>query len=471
MQFELVFIPSPGIGHIRSTTATAKLLINRDDRLSVTLIVIPPRFSGDVSPPTVKSNSRLRYIFLPNQSSQDPNQTYISYIESQKPLVKTAVAEIWTRRRRLAGIVVDMFCTPMIDIAEDFGLPAYVYFTSNATYLGLYLHVQYLQDEENFNVTELINSDAELDVPTLTRRFPAKCLPTVMLEWFHIILGQTRRFKEFKGILVNSFVELEPQAMKFLSGGDHPLQTVYPVGPILDLKINDQNSVDDKQSEVLLWLDEQPRKSVVFLCFGSMGGFREEQAKEIAIALERSGQRFLWSLRRANPKGTIGPPGEFPNLEEILPEGFLERTAEIGKVIGWAPQTAVLANPAIGGFVSHCGWNSTLESLWFGVPIATWPLYAEQQVNAFELVEELGLAVEVRNSFRNDFMALADDQNELMKAEEIERAILCLMEKDSNVRDRVKEIREKSHVALMNGSGSSHEVLLKFIQDVTKNIS
>jgi len=198
-----------------------------------------------------------------------------------------------------------------------------------------------------------------------------------------------------------------------------------------------------------------------------MGGFREGQAKEIAIALERSGHRFVWSLRRAQPKGSIGPPEEFTNLEEILPEGFLERTAEIGKIVGWAPQSAILANPAIGGFVSHCGWNSTLESLWFGVPMATWPLYAEQQVNAFEMVEELGLAVEVRNSFRGDFMA-ADD--ELMTAEEIERGIRCLMEQDSDVRSRVKEMSEKSHVALMDG-GSSHVALLKFIQDVAKNIS
>ena len=65
-------------------------------------------------------------------------------------------------------------------------------------------------------------------------------------------------------------------------------------------------------------------------------------------------------------------------MEKVLPKGFLDRTVGIGKVIGWAPQVAILSHPAIGGFVSHCGWNSILESLWFGVSIAAWPLYVEQ---------------------------------------------------------------------------------------------
>nr|GMC97909.1 anthocyanidin 3-O-glucosyltransferase 2-like [Ipomoea batatas] len=106
---------------------------------------------------------------------------------------------------------------------------------------------------------------------------------------------------------------------------------------------------------------------VVFLCFGSVATFPESQLKEIAYALESSGQRFLWTLRKPPGPGSIIAT-EYSNLEEVLPEGFLERAKNIGKIIGWAPQTAVLAHPAVGGFVSHCGWNSALESIWFGVP-------------------------------------------------------------------------------------------------------
>ncbi|EOA30432.1 hypothetical protein CARUB_v10013556mg [Capsella rubella] len=486
MKLELIFIPSPGEGHIRPLVEVAKLLVDRDDHLSITILIIPQihGFSSGGSDSYISSLSslsedRLRYHILsvadkPNSDDSKPN--FLTYLDSFKPQVLATVKKIIDTAQieskpppRLAGFVVDMFCMAMIDVANEFGVPSYMFFTSNATFLGLQVHVQYLHDVKNYDVSDIKDSDtSELEIPTLTRPLPVKSFPSVMLskEWLPIMFTQTRRFRETKGILVNTFAELEPQAMKFFSGGDSPLPTVYTVGPILNLKINTPTSEDDKQSEVLRWLDEQPSKSVVFLCFGSMGGFREDQARAIAIALERSGHRFVWSLRRAMPKGTMGPPGDFTNLEEILPEGFLERTAEIGKIIGWAPQSAILANPAIGGFVSHCGWNSTLESLWFGVPIATWPLYAEQQVNAFQMVEELGLAVEIRNSYRGDFMEM---ESELMTAEEIEKGIKCLMEEDSDVRNKVKEMSEKSHIALMDG-GSSHVSLLKFIQDVTKNI-
>ncbi|XP_010420739.1 PREDICTED: UDP-glycosyltransferase 71B2-like [Camelina sativa] len=229
-------------------------------------------------------------------NSVDTKPDFESYLESYKPVVKATVAKVTDPSRpdsrRLAGFVVDMLYTTMIDVANEFGVPSYLFFPSNATFLGLQLHVQYLYDVKKYDVSELKDSKVtELEVPSLT--------------------------------------QLEPQAMKFFSSGDHSLPTVYTVGPVLNIKINSTKSGEDKQPDILKWLDEHPRKSVVFLCFGSMGGSREEQAKEIAIALERSGHRFVWSLRRAQPEGTMGPPGEFTNLDEVLPEGFVERTAEI----------------------------------------------------------------------------------------------------------------------------------------------
>uniref|UniRef100_A0A7N2MVN8 Uncharacterized protein n=1 Tax=Quercus lobata TaxID=97700 RepID=A0A7N2MVN8_QUELO len=147
-----------------------------------------------------------------------------------------------------------------------------------------------------------------------------------------------------------------------------------------------------------------------------MGSFEKDQVKEIAYALEHSGRRFLWSLHKPPPSGGIASPSDYMTLEEILPQGFIERTQVIGKVIGWASQVATLAHSAIGGFVSHCGWNSMLESLWFGVPIAAWPMCAKQQINAFEMVKELGLAIEVKMDYDNS-------KQITVIAKEIERGI------------------------------------------------
>ncbi|KAI8558703.1 hypothetical protein RHMOL_Rhmol04G0117500 [Rhododendron molle] len=188
-----------------------------------------------------------------------------------------------------------------------------------------------------------------------------------------------------------------------------------------------------------------PPSSVVFLCFGSMGGFEADQMREIAQALEQSGHRFLWSIRQPPPKGEMERkmPSEYQDLNQALPEGFLERTEEIGKVIGWAPQVAVLSHKAVGGFVSHCGWNSTLESLWCGVPVATWPLYAEQQINAFQLVRELELAVEIKLDYKND-LRFASINVKLVTADEIENAILKLMEKEDQSSEGIKQKAKES---------------------------
>ncbi|CAH2068886.1 unnamed protein product [Thlaspi arvense] len=221
----------------------------------------------------------------------------------------------------------------------------------------------------------------------------------------------------------------------------------------------------------MTWLDDQPPSSVLFLCFGSRGSFEEDQVKEIAHALERAGHRFLWSLRRPPAKGKIEVPREYENPNEILPEGFMERTAEIGKVIGWAPQVAVLSHPAVKGFVSHCGWNSTLESLWCGVPVATWPLYAEQPMNAFLMVKEFGLAVEIKLDYDKEFYK-GEEPPVLVTAEEIENGIRRLMEGNESVeiRERVKEMSKKSRTAMKEG-GSSHAYLGRFIEAVIDNVS
>ncbi|KAF8007485.1 hypothetical protein BT93_K1490 [Corymbia citriodora subsp. variegata] len=468
---ELVFVPSPGIGQLVPAVEVAKLLVQRNHRLSATIFIITLPFDNKITtyadslaPSSSSIDGRIKFITLPEQKPASEGNFLTSLIEIQKPHVRKAAAQFAHSESgpdgpRLAAFVIGMFCTTMIDVANEFGVPTYVFYTSSAGALGLMLHLQTLRDVHNQDITELKDSDTELTVPSCINPVPAKVLPSVVLnrDWSTAILDQFQRFKETKGILVNTFLELECHAVKSFANSEIPL--VYPVGPILDLKGDAHvgSSHEQQREDLIIWLDDQPPASVVFLCFGSMGSFSEDQVREIACALEQCGYRFVWSLRCPPPKGKMGYPSDYANPEAALPDGFLERTATVGRVIGWAPQVAVLAHPAVGGFVSHCGWNSVLESLWYGVPIATWPLYSEQQFNAFEMVRELGLSVEIRMDYRRDVRA---DCEPVVCADEIERGLKSLMENSSEMemRKKVKEMKAKSRMVTMEG-GSSYSSL------------
>ncbi|KAF3445066.1 hypothetical protein FNV43_RR14759 [Rhamnella rubrinervis] len=480
---QLVFVPGPGMGHLATTVEFAKLIVNLDDRLSITVLVMNLPFDHKVGAyidslsASTSIPETIKFINLPQGNVEKgvrPMNFLISFMENHKPHVRDAVHKLThsdsagSLSPRLAGFFIDMFCTTMIDVANEFGVPAYLFYTSNAGCLGLMLHFQGLRDKHELDTTELKNDrDAELAVPSFSNHVPARVFPDVILDENRVddIFNFVRRFRETKGILVNTFAELESHAVSSFSGRDRT-PIVYPVGPILNLDgdvSNGGSGGSDGNADIIKWLDDQPDSSVVFLCFGSMGYFGESQVQEIARALENSGYRFVWSLRKPPPKDKIAMPTEYEDFKEVLPEEFLDRTAEKGKVIGWAPQVAILSHRATGGFVSHCGWNSILESIWHGVPIATWPFQAEQQLNAFGMVRELGLAVEIKLDFKRD---LTGGNNEMkVSAEEIEDGLRKVMEHDSDVRKRTKEMSEKSREALMKG-GSSYFSLHRTINDL-----
>ncbi|KDP31326.1 hypothetical protein JCGZ_11702 [Jatropha curcas] len=120
-----------------------------------------------------------------------------------------------------------------------------------------------------------------------------------------------------------------------------------------------------QDSTCLTWLDRQPNGSVIYLAFGSTAVYNKQQFNELAFGLEITGQPFLWVVR-----------SDFTEAE--FPDGFLERTANSGKIVKWAPQEKVLAHTSISCFVSHCGWNSTIEGLSMGVPCLCWPYCVDQ---------------------------------------------------------------------------------------------
>ncbi|KAJ8645458.1 hypothetical protein MRB53_007206 [Persea americana] len=458
---ELVFVPSPGAGHLISTVELAKHF-HEKQQFSITILLIHLKKPSLQSKTTsyiqsiAASHPDIRFVNLPYfdlPSNEDQNPiTFVSLImEKEKPHVKEAIKTLSSPSSSsssssstpVAALILDLFATTMIDVGVELSIPTYIYYTSGLGSLGFMLHLPTLDVKIP---CEYKDYQGEVEVPSMSP-FPVFVLPHPMMNkkddeytWY---VYHGRRFREAKGLIVNTFAELEPKALQAIVDEEclpdhHPTPPLYLVGPVLALE---EESQEPQTSQLMKWLDQQPPSSVVFLCFGSLGTFSVEQLKEMALGLEHSGYRFLWSLRCRSSTDT--------DLDKILPDGFLDRTQGWGLVVqSWVPQVAILGHVAVGGFVSHCGWNSTLESIWFGVPILAWPLYAEQKLNAFQLVRDCSLAVELSLDYEKDGW---------VSAEELEKGVRCLMgesEEGHKVRKRVEEMAKASKKAVEGGGPS-----------------
>ncbi|PWA54847.1 glycosyltransferase UGT88A8 [Artemisia annua] len=181
------------------------------------------------------------------------------------------------------------------------------------------------------------------------------------------------------------------------------------------------------------------------------------QLKEITKGLELSGHRFLWVIRSQPTikKEELFVPPDVLDSNTLLPDGFLERTKHRGIVVNkWAQQVAVLNHKSVGGFVTHCGWNSVLEATCFGVPMVAWPLYAEQKINRIVMVEDMKLA-----------LPMDEIEGGKVAAAEIEKRIRQLMESEEGnfVREVVKASKEDAARAMSDG-GSSCVALAKLVE-------
>lgn len=236
-------------------------------------------------------------------------------------------------------------------------------------------------------------------------------------------------------------------------------------GPLVDGCGEGKLSLRDKLREMKEggdwydWLSQQPDSSVLYMCFGTVAMLSDEQIRQMAIALENSGQRFFWALRLR--RNETGAPQD---VSRVFPEGFLQRTKSKGLVyFDWAPQLHILAHRAIKGFVTHCGWNSTMESILMGVPTIGWPMQAEQMLNAIFLDKVLGISIRINKTA---------GWKDMISSDTFERAIHTLMVDPSGetMKAKVLQISDTVEKAARPG-GSSRINLESFVQDVRRMAS
>ncbi|MCO5571234.1 hypothetical protein L7F22_024970 [Adiantum nelumboides] len=280
-------------------------------------------------------------------------------------------------------LIVDSFVPWIVDVTERASIPRIEFWTSNAMSHRFVCHlaVLYCIFPEKGSPT-LWKRDTPLmlsHIPGLPP-FSSELLPSQFRfadlsdHFVQFFIQVASCMNSGERILINSLLELEPAAFKSFEAEGIP---AYAIGP---LPTDVLENKDIGHTECLSWLDLQAESSVIYVAFGSYATLSAEEVQELAMGLEASGSPFLWVIREDS--ATILK--ELPQL-----------THGKGMIISWAPQVQVLRHKAVGGFLSHCGWNSTVESLWAGVPILCCPRMAEQRWNCHYLCNVWGAGLEL----------------------------------------------------------------------------
>ncbi|KAI3922436.1 hypothetical protein MKX01_006125 [Papaver californicum] len=455
-QIHIFFFPFIAYGHMIPTIDIAKLFAARGIKTTVILTPLNAAvFSKSIDRerslgldihiqvlqfPAVEAGLPEGFESVDDMTSPDmvPN-LFLAIKMLQEPM------EQLIEEHKPDFIFADVLLPFATEAASKYGVPRFVFhgtnFFSRCVEESLICHRPY----------EGITSDREaFVVPSL----PDKIEMTRLQE-------QVREAEQKSyGILVNSFYELEPAyAMHYekVTG-----KRVWSIGPV---SLRNRDSVDKVQRGkktaidkhfILNWLDSKEPQSVLYICFGSMSRFSKAQLLELATGLEDSGTSFIWVVRAIKKE----------EEESSLPIGFGDRMEGKGLIIReWAPQMLILDHPAVGGFMTHCGWNSILEGLSAGVPMVTWPLFAEQFHNENFITQVLKIGIRVGFEKWHSWMEAEDVE---VRKEKIANVVSRLMgdgEEGKNMRLRSKELGDKAKEAVEEG-GHLMKHLTALIQEL-----
>ncbi|CAA0828375.1 UDP-glycosyltransferase 83A1 [Striga hermonthica] len=338
---------------------------------------------------------------------------------------------------RIACVVADVSMAWALDVAARMGIRRAVFCTASAAMTALFF------DTARMVADGVIDGDGEILKHQLIQLSPdMAAVHTTDFIWACIGDKPTRKaffhswavslpwIQSADKIICNSAHELEPGAFSL-----HP--ELLPMGPLLAsnrLAGKTAGSFLPEDSSCLSWLDRHPASSVVYVAHGTSTEHGPAQLVELALGLELTARPFLWVVRDDN--------------EKKLPEGFLERVGDRGMIIRWAPQQEVLRHPSVGCFVSHCGWNSTVEGVSSGVPIVCWPYFADQRLNRSYICDKWRVGLGVRQ----------DESSGVVRREEIKEKVERVLG-DEGFKERALDVKAK-----VVGSVTSRKNMNRFVE-------
>ncbi|VAI37901.1 unnamed protein product [Triticum turgidum subsp. durum] len=349
---------------------------------------------------------------------------------------------------RTDAVVSDSFFHWSVDAAAERGVP-------RIAFLGSSMFARSCSDSMlRHNPLENApdDPDAFVALPGLPHRIElrrSQMMDPAKKPWqWQFFKGVNAADQRSFGEVFNSFHELEPDYVEHFN--KTLSRRVWLVGPVAlaskDMAVRGTDAPSPDADSCIRWLDAKPAGSVVYVSFGTLTKFAPAELHQLARALDLSGVNFVWVIGTAAGQDSA----------EWMPEGFADLIAHGDRgflIRGWAPQMLILSHAALGGFMTHCGWNSVLEAVTAGVPMVTWPRY-EDQFNNEKLVVEL-LKVGVSIGAKDNASGI--EAHEVIAAEVIAESIQRLMESDA-IRKKAKDLGAKARSAVEKGGSSYDDV-------------
>ncbi|RZC43418.1 hypothetical protein C5167_036366 [Papaver somniferum] len=307
-------------------------------------------------------------------------------------------------RGQVTCIIADGILGFTIDVAEELKIPSICFRTVSACCVWIYFCLPKLVENNDFPFTDeeldrIVTSVPEMEGFLRCRDLPSFCR-TKELDDPALEFVKTETFNSTRSTaqILNTFDDIEAPIISQLRSYWPNLYTIGPLHALLKTVRGDSSSAKvssnglwKEDRSCMCWLDLQPLKSVVYVSFGSLTTVSREQWLEFWYGLVNSGRRFLWVRR----------PDSFVQQNEEdcqIPVELTEGTRQRGYMVEWAPQEEVLLHPAVGGFLTHSGWNSTLESMVAGVPMICWPHFADQPINSRYVSEVWKIGMDMKDT-------------------------------------------------------------------------
>jgi len=391
--------PSAGMGHLTPFLRLAALFLNNNCK--VTLITPLPTVSLAESQLLDHFHSSFPQVnFIPfhlqpssPDSVVDPFFHRVQTLRDSTHLLPPLISSL---SPPITVFISDIFLlSPLISITQKLSLPNYTLFTSSASMFSFFSQFPTLVQ----SISDASAKISEVPVPGIAfSPLPCSSIPPILFKptiFRNLIMEDSPNLTKLQGIFLNTFEALESHSLQALNNGEvvKGMPPVYAVGPFVPLEFEKESqresSSESESLPLTKWLDEQPIVSVVYVCFGSRTALGREQMREIGDGLMRSGYKFLWVVKDK----IVDKEDKEVGLDEVLGVELVERMKEKGLVVKeWVDQSEILSHKSVGGFVSHCGWNSIMEAALNGVPILAWPQHGDQRINA-GLVEISGWGI------------------------------------------------------------------------------